>query len=105
MKHTKEPWSWRPHEDTGRPLIVNSDEYAIALVEGDDFLPINPAEEQANARRIIECVNACAGLNPETIKDLVKAAEVIVNLIINDESRCEAWSGEVDALDDALQRI
>ena len=68
MKHTPEPW-------------VESH----TLVFGDDTLVARCANENtANAQRIVDCVNACAGMNdPATeiatlrarVAELVKAAE------------------------------
>ena len=68
MKHTKEPWFTKcddsgwfiDNECTGeRPVCIN--------VSGVD------------ATRIVECVNACEGIeNPqEAIKELVEACEVL----------------------------
>lgn len=65
MKHTKEPWTWEEHElSTGYSAVVY-DENGVAI---DTHIS---AEK---AKHIVECVNACAGLNPAAIPDVVDAA-------------------------------
>jgi hypothetical protein len=51
-KHTQEPWD------------------LFTLAGGTPSLP--------NARRIIACVNACRGINPEAVPELLAALELLV---------------------------
>ena len=85
-EHTKEPWGvvsekWYLN---GQPSIVgqNGAGFAVALMA-----PWGPAvndsvdKREANARRIVACVNACAGIPTEAIEagvvgELVRACKL-----------------------------
>lgn len=70
-KHTPERW-WR-HDvfaDPGTAQIWTDESHGsvmIAITAG--------ADREANAARIVACVNACAGLNPDALPALIAAAE------------------------------
>ena len=72
MNHTKEPWEAKA--DPSYYGIV-SEIYAM-----DKFIAslggvCSPDEVEANARRIVACVNACAGITNEVLeKGLIKCA-------------------------------
>ena len=72
MNHTKEPWEAR--RDPSYYGIV-SEVYA-----GDKFIlgtggVHSPSELEANTKRIVACVNACAGITNEALeKGLVSCA-------------------------------
>jgi hypothetical protein len=79
MKHTPEPW--RRDMNSGLECDIrgpNSQKVALCFglsnkgnLRGEEY----KNECSANAARIVECVNACAGIeNPAAIKDLIKAA-------------------------------
>lgn len=85
MKHTKEPWavdsvmSEAMHDiildyhapDGGYPTVV-----AMAHGYEDEFPSVLEAE--ANARRIVACVNACAGIeNPAALPEVLEAVRVL----------------------------
>ena len=87
-EHTKEPWGvvsekWYLN---GQPSIVgrNGAGFAVALMA-----PWGPAvndsvdKREANARRIVACVNACAGIPTEAIEAGVVDAlrKAVVNLL------------------------
>ena len=66
MNHTKEPWEAR--SDPSYYGIV-SEVYA-----GDKFIlgtggVHSPSELEANTKRIVACVNACAGINDAVIEE------------------------------------
>ena len=71
IKHTKEPWFH--HAASGSQHCaggyINASEsrsdHAIAHICGSGF---KCGEYQANARRIVACVNACAGLPTEQLE-------------------------------------
>lgn len=100
MTHTKEPWHYGD-EDEGfdgvEHVQIHAGRYCdpsfreIARVEaafdGDKHLPLCE-ETRSNARRIVSCVNALAGMNPDALADVVEALEAVVNF-------------ETGALDDA----
>ena len=67
MKHTPTPWKAEEGEE---PLwvIKGSGKFHFIAVTSQ-------GNDEANARRIISCVNACEGIeNPEAIKELIEAA-------------------------------
>ena len=57
---TKEPWEVRinPTEFRGRPQIVMAETGGFISTINGQYLEPN----EANARRIVACVNACAGI-------------------------------------------
>ena len=62
--HTPEPWTCRKNtHDNGEWVIQKKP------------LPVADVECEADARRIVACVNACAGINPEAVPDLIKACQ------------------------------
>lgn len=99
-KHTPEPWNIHPHykcegmaveNEHGEgwvawSAVIGKGEMIIADVKGcthdGGFSKVeNGKEVQANADRIIACVNACAGINPEAVPDLLAAAKGIIKAI------------------------
>jgi hypothetical protein len=77
--HTPGPWaSCKPREShTKHPLIVGTGFHngKIATMGAPGKFWSTPEREQANADRIVACVNACEGINPEAVPDLVAALE------------------------------
>jgi hypothetical protein len=82
-RHTPEPWfrhfgqaiySGPHHDPSARLLFMGT--------------PTNGTAEQldeafANSARVIACVNACAGINPEAVPDLVAALTDLVDWMDN----------------------
>ena len=73
-QHTPGPWK----VSTANPYAVNTVSGGIATAHGTDdanYSEFFPSTEQAkaNARRIVACVNACEGINPEAVPDLLEA--------------------------------
>lgn len=66
--HTPEPW----YEDDGG--IYSACDLRVADTFNTED-PIPEEEAAANAARIVACVNACAGINPEAVRDLLAALE------------------------------
>ena len=63
--HTPEPWfAYDCNAGTG-----------IGAVDTDDgeHLNLGAMESEANAAHIVACVNACAGINPEAVPEMLKA--------------------------------
>lgn len=86
--HTKEPWSKHIHS-MERPMLVSNGEelwtfYEVSIGSGDTliatvhmrdvakgFPSVNTVPEcDANARRIIACINACAHLTTEELEEM-----------------------------------
>ena len=58
-KHTPEPW--QVFEDDPRAIVTKENPMLSLLSVGEDGLAI--MYEEADARRIVACVNACAGIS------------------------------------------
>ncbi|MFA6167821.1 MAG: hypothetical protein WC700_14465 [Gemmatimonadaceae bacterium] len=69
-KHTPEPWT-HPQESF-RNLIAGPDLAKVADVWTSDR---PDAERFANAARIVACVNACAGIDPEAVPLMLDALQ------------------------------
>ena len=67
MKHTKEPWKVDTLIGCDHVDIRDADGRRIAVVAGT--YPTATKTEDANARRIVACVNACKGLTNEQLAD------------------------------------
>lgn len=65
--HTPEPW----HVAEGRNHLLRIAAGTAAVVNdcGDSEVP----QHAANADRIVACVNACAGVNPDAVPDMLAA--------------------------------
>lgn len=75
--HTPEPWKADEQSiyyTAGAARIAYfPDSYIFIAGKGDLSIPAKKAG--ANASRTAMCVNACAGLNPEAIPEMVKTLE------------------------------
>ncbi len=80
-EHTKQPWGWQYFGELhlvgqhGRRPVVLCARSGDLQTRGENGLLIPLTPEHPNAVRIVACVNACAGLNPEAIPKLVEACE------------------------------
>lgn len=89
-KHTPEPWSF----DLENIGIDNNPGFGLLA----DGLPLNitvhsrsldkwpntadcTEQATANAKRVVACVNACEGINPEAVPELLEAAERMIGFI------------------------
>lgn len=64
MSHTKEPWSI---DEYWQVFAESIGEY-VAVTEVEDDGRIPPEIVAANARRIVACVNACAGIKTQDLE-------------------------------------
>ena len=96
-KWAPEPWTvWRRHNGTS---IADGEDKVIA-----DCSALRP--HRADAARIVACVNALAGLNPEGVAELVEAAHrVMVFFPELAEGRSETSRRVLGALDAALAKV
>jgi hypothetical protein len=71
-QHTPEPWELTRHAtpDYAPQCGIYSEDHPadFAIVKGE-----------ANARRIVACVNACKGINPEAVPDLLEALQDVLH--------------------------
>ena len=68
--YTSGPWRWVERRATALVLIGNGD-HAVAHMAPSRRQPA----KRADADRIVACVNACDGINPEAVPDLLAACE------------------------------
>lgn len=86
MKHTKEPWILAA-ENCGQGRNINSGKDYIAHSIGYQRRPgsnqrtLSETEAEANAKRIVECVNALAGYNPAAVRECVEALRKMVSAV------------------------
>jgi hypothetical protein len=73
MSYTKGPWVVEMDAHGRGRIKSNGCWIATTWTCTDDDNSVRyPADE--NAQRIVDCVNACAGLNPEALQALMKCA-------------------------------
>lgn len=112
-KHTPEPWrAGCDDEETEEANVIMAGNIVVARVEDDEQIrrkhnkgKVEKAgstaaadsldEVDANARRIVACVNALAGLNPEAVKDVV---DEISNIAFTCEMTKCSTAGDGDAM-------
>lgn len=77
-EHT--PGQWKVENDT----ILDSKQNVVATrhswrrLHGDvQDATISPTEADANAQRIVACVNGCEDINPEAVPDLLAACRAV----------------------------
>ncbi|WP_110970820.1 hypothetical protein [Pseudomonas huaxiensis] len=104
-KHTPEPWSVDPNDQRE---ISPADDMRFGIASACN---VDPREtpgkwffgprSQANARRIVACVNACAGIDTGGLEQMPKTSEPIVTRI----QRLTIQRGELlaDLIDAAAQ--
>ena len=104
MKHTPEPWIYRKSQCQPvyeAPIIANNIGECIAIPDSGGC-SFSSDEVTANVKRIVQCVNACAGIeDPEAAireaKDTLKAMILL----------CEVFGHEcsVDSARQALAKL
>lgn len=71
-QHTPEPWKVSPQEDSPyEDIVLSAGTHKIAKLWLDDA-PVHDynAEQRANARRIVACVNALANVDTELLEEV-----------------------------------
>lgn len=89
-KHTPEPWiieSFEKNDEIGL-AIVNKRGQVIAWLFSYNKNVFNTLIKshlptQTNAQRIIDCVNACEGINPKAISEMLKALKTLIKRFPN----------------------
>jgi hypothetical protein len=109
--HTKEPWSFHAQGDANEyALVTDGNRWVLSFLQNGEYLV---SEQEANARRIVACVNACAGIpnaalsqgivpvhlfsavceqrdaNRERIKDLVACVTELISCAHPDRDHAE----------------
>lgn len=99
--HTPEPWSVvTPHP--GQFAIVPENRQKHATTHTLAYIRDFQSNDEANAARIVACVNACEGIaDPGAVPDLLEALKSALDIM---EGR-EAGSERVDAIAQARAAI
>lgn len=90
MSHTPEPWIIASHDEGfGVAKPTDDGNYWVS-----DMIPHQPdgATEEANARRIVACVNACAAYSTE---ELEKHPAPIITKLLNERDVAEKQRDEL----------
>lgn len=100
MKHTPEPWALRHDPMNPNPRIFGSDGSLVVIIsEGRAFAK----QTEANAARIVACVNSCKGINPEAVPELLEALRRIAEHETRADRRAKGMC-DISELED-MQRI
>lgn len=68
-------WSYQEHRERTKVAVGEHTERAL------DLLEFYVKRDQANARRIVACVNGCEGINPEAVKELLGSLKVLADIL------------------------
>lgn len=102
-KYTQAPWycyGWSIYAEDGLPVAQFAADYAVDTIQDDHWrefcVTSKRSEEEANAntQRAVACVNACAGINPEAVPDLLEIAVSLCEWFIDGDygpSRFALW--------------
>ena len=80
-KHTPAPWKYNlrdnpdPELKSVAPLTIYHDELDEPGSCGGTEDVLGEFQDEADAARAVDCVNACAGLNPAAVPAMVEAAQ------------------------------
>lgn len=78
--HTPEPWSVSEESfdnDGIKESVIRGMDGRAAIAVTLDFGANNPSMREANARRIVACVNACAGISTTSLEGEVGVIESV----------------------------
>lgn len=74
MKHSKEPW--REHDMEELTIVAGKPGMAVAST---DCFMLKDEIKQANMKRIVACVNACAGISIHALeKDVISEMRILI---------------------------
>lgn len=96
-KHTPEPWEANQVSGTSEYFITEYDEY----IDADKFPEIARVYSEANAARIVACVNACKDIPTEHLEN---AAENTRKIIANAKAIEQQRDELLAILEDILQQ-
>jgi hypothetical protein len=73
-EHTPGPLEYLGKDRNDQPQLIGRDGQLVAVCAHECLTSREP-EAEANAHHIIACWNACEGLNPEGVRELLEAAK------------------------------
>ncbi len=97
-EHTKEPWMVA--DMTEWLTIGGVDIGAVCRIKNEVSGKPLSEEDRANARRIVACVNACAGISTETLE-----AEGLPPTLSADSETIRQQQAEIDRLTEQRDRL
>lgn len=102
-KHAREPWKWGDEHyndllDTSVRILMNAER---AILYHQAHWPIR----DANAARIVACVNACEGLNPEAVPEVLEALREMLAVNTSMPERADKARSFLDARERAVEAI
>src|SRR3990167_2694238 len=100
MEHTKEPWEWSEHQFNAPPFEGTLDHECGIYPPDGECGPVAIASGKNNARRIVACVNACAGVTTEELEQ----GGFVVGLVERLEE-APRWRDVVDELPKEAQEV
>lgn len=94
MKHTREPWRFT--QGLTPNCITSGDGYVRIHTPFRQNVWREDSEAHANARRIVACVNACAGVPTGTLEDDMEVKATV--------DQADEWRRQRDALLAAIDK-
>lgn len=90
--HTPTPWRVK----TVHQEFENEDEGVICEIGSIQIVSEEAINEREAAHKIVDCVNACAGINPEAVPDLLEACEHFIKLTNTEQfaTVTEGWDSD-----------
>lgn len=105
MKHTQGPWKVHHHSHINKEqwLSILNGAFDIthngasnpAVVACSRYSAMSNEENLANAQRIVDCVNACEGINPKAVSGLLAALKEVgkaLSIQPNDTGRLSIYN-------------
>ena len=106
MRHTKEPWFVQEGYNTIYALSRGDSGVTTAIASVLELdVPGGSREATANARRIVACVNALAGIeNPAALPELLACGSAIDSLLKGDHPSTQELMHELGRLSARLSK-
>ena len=103
IKHTPEPWIAVPGKRHDPEVIITT-QYRLDQSKGEicgmdvEFTGPHGDEQKANARRIVACVNACAGIDTELLEIIEDNDKTLAGVIANVEKQRDELLAAIEAI-------
>ena len=81
----------------GSCLQIESDKYAVAHTIG------NGEHDMANAARLVACWNACEGINPEAVLDILAALQGLSDAVYRWREKGKPYLSDLTTASDAAR--
>lgn len=80
-EHTPGPWKLQGGVIVNGSMEESPYSQRYPVICRTDNPRLQVAEQNANARRIVDCVNSCEGINPEAVPELLEACKAVVGRV------------------------